>query len=163
MTRTRSPKVPRIRELVVQYRPHASGLVVDQRSITSPELAAGIVVPLLAREPYEKLVAVHLNCRRQVLGIQEIASGSLDNAAINVRAIVAAAIGEKNSHAVIIAHNHPSGDPTPSPDDLSLTRRIAAILKLFGVELADHIIVGDQAYVSFRNTGRMEYLGNDRS
>ena len=58
-----------------------------------------------------------------------------------------------NAAAIIVTHNHPSGDPSPSPDDMALTRRLVDSGKLIGVEVLDHIVIGDGRYVSFRELG----------
>jgi DNA repair protein RadC len=60
-----------------------------------------------------------------------------------------------NAAAVVLTHNHPSGDPTPSPDDMALTRRLVDAGRLIGVEVLDHIIVGEGRYFSFREGGRL--------
>jgi DNA repair protein RadC len=60
-----------------------------------------------------------------------------------------------NAAAIIVAHNHPSGDPTPSPDDAALTARLAAAGEMLGVPLLDHIVIGDARYFSFKEAGRL--------
>jgi DNA repair protein RadC len=60
-----------------------------------------------------------------------------------------------NAAAIVLPHNHPSGDPAPSPDDMALTRRLIDAGKLLGVDVLDHIIIGDGRYVSFREMGRL--------
>jgi DNA repair protein RadC len=59
-----------------------------------------------------------------------------------------------NAAAIILAHNHPSGDATPSPDDAVLTRRLRTAGEVMGIEVLDHLVIGDRRYVSFRDTGR---------
>src|SRR5436190_1422477 len=84
----------------------------------------------------------------------QMACDGLTRVDVPIRAIVAAALGA-NAHGVLVAHNHPSGDPEPSVGDRTLTRRIHAALELFEIELVDHLVVGAASYCSFQETGRM--------
>ena len=81
-----------------------------------------------------------------------VAQGTIDEAAVHVREILKRAI-ELGSAAIILVHNHPGGDPSPSRADIELTRSIAAALKVPGIALHDHIIVGAQGHVSLRAQG----------
>ncbi len=150
------PNGPRYaRELIVQYRVHPAGVLIDSKQITTAADAAAVVVPILRPQVQEVFLAIHLDAKRRLLGIQEVARGGVSEVHVAVRLILTAALGEKNSVAVILAHNHPSGDPNPSPDDVALTNRHAAALELVDILLVDHIVVGEASYVSFRETGRM--------
>jgi DNA repair protein RadC len=80
--------------------------------------------------------------------------GNLNTAVIEPRDVFReAALGA--AAAIVVFHNHPSGDPTPSPDDVELTRRLAAAGVLMGIDLVDHIILGDARYCSFKELGRL--------
>jgi DNA repair protein RadC len=150
-------KPPILRELIVQYRAHPSGILVDARQITDAAGAAAVLVPVLKDQPVELFVVLHLDAKRHVIGLQEIARGGLTEVHVPIRSILTGCLGSRNSHGVILGHSHPSGDCEPSADDLALTRRIKAALDLVEIDLVDHIIVGANRYVSFKETGRLRY------
>jgi len=142
------------RELQVTYRTHPARVLIDSNQITTAAQAAAVVVPILQTQTQEVFIALHLDAGRRLLGVQEVARGGLTRVDVPIRAIVAAALGA-NAHGVLVAHNHPSGDPEPSVGDRTLTRRIHAALELLEIELVDHLVVGAASYCSFQETGRM--------
>ncbi len=147
----------RLRELTVRYtlkRNDGGQPVVIGRAATTPRDAAAILVPLLQDEPSEVFAMLCLSTKRRVIAFHEVSRGSLDATLVHPREVFKAAI-LANAAAIIVAHVHPSGDPTPSPDDLALTRQLAAAGTLLGIEVLDHVIVGDHRYLSFRETGRL--------
>lgn len=148
----------RVRELIVQYRAHPSGAVIDGRQIADPTTAAAVLIPLLENQPQECFIVLHLDSRRHLLGVQEVTRGDLAECQPSIRTILTACLGERNSSAIVLAHNHPSGDPTPSPDDLSMTRQIIAAAAIFGIVVIDHLIIGHGSYCSLQATGRMNHL-----
>lgn len=149
---------PRVRELIVQYRAHASGAVIDSRQLGTPAAAAAVLVPLLENQPQEVFIVLHLDAKNHLLGVQEVTRGDLTECKPAIRTILTACLGEKNSAGIILAHNHPSGDPTPSPDDLRVTLEIQTAARIFGIPVLDHLIIGDRQYVSLQQSGRMKYL-----
>ena len=98
-------------------------------------------MPLLQHEPSEVFAVLFLSTRHHVLAYHEVGRGTLDTVLVTPREVFKAAI-LANAAAVILCHSHPSGDPTPSPDDVALTGRLAAAGTLLGIEVLDHIIVG---------------------
>ena len=124
------------------------------QNIGSPEDAASILVPLLRYETHEKFVVVLLNSKNNVLGIKVISEGSLNSSVVHPREVFHEAI-VNHAAAIICAHNHPSGDPTPSNEDLSLTNTLAAASKFIGICVTDHIVVGDSTYFSFKEHGNL--------
>ncbi|CAM4050701.1 DNA repair protein RadC [Paenibacillus alkaliterrae] len=100
----------------------------------------------------EHFVAVFLNTKNVVIGQETISIGTLNSALVHPREVFKAAI-RRGAASIIACHNHPSGDPTPSPEDISLTRRIAEAGEIIGIELLDHVIIADNNYVSLRETG----------
>lgn len=150
--------MPRVRELIVQYRAHPSGAMIDNRQITQPAAAASILVPLLEDQPQEVFIVLHLDARRHLLGVQEVTRGDLADCHPAIRTILTACLGERNSSAIVLAHNHPSGDPEPSPDDLAFTRRVIEAGKIFDITVIDHLIIGHGKYCSLQATGRMNHL-----
>lgn len=103
-------------------------------------------------EPVESLVALCLDQRHKVSAVHVVARGSLSGVETHPRHVFQAAL-VANAAAIIVAHNHPSGDAEPSRDDLALTRRLAGAGELLGVRLLDHLIVGAAGYVSLADRG----------
>jgi DNA repair protein RadC len=100
----------------------------------------------------EHFRALYLNTRNQLLGSDTIYVGSLNASHIRVGEIFRDAI-KRNCAAIIVAHNHPSGDPSPSPEDVEVTRQIAEAGDLLSIELLDHLVIGQQRFVSLRERG----------
>ena len=103
---------------------------------------------LLAGEQKEHFYTVLLNVKNQVLRTDLVSIGSLSTAVVHPREVFRNAIRESAS-SILLVHNHPSGDPTPSVDDMQLTYRLRDTGRVVGIEVLDHIIVGDRRYVSF--------------
>lgn len=106
----------------------------------------------LAGRDREHACILLLDTKHRVVGIHQIAMGTLNEVVIHPRDVFRPAL-QRGVHALILAHNHPSGDPTPSPADLALTRRLLEVARLTGVELVDHLIVGKGQTVSLRAQG----------
>ena len=110
------------------------------------------MLPAFGARPVEHFGVVLLDSRHRVLRTTLVAVGTLNAAAVAPRDIFReAALGA--AAAVIVFHNHPSGDPSPSPDDVELTRRLVAAGTLMGIDVVDHVILGDVRYCSFREMG----------
>ena len=97
-----------------------------------------------------------LTSKEQLICCTELGSGVVDNVSLNVRLVVESALKARAS-SVVLAHNHPSGNPSPSRDDELLTRRIREALQLVEITLDDHIIIGGQSYFSFADSGLLLY------
>ena len=106
----------------------------------------------------ESLYVVCLNSKNKVIGYSEIARGTLNTCAIDMRELVRIPI-LINAASVIILHNHPSGESQPSQDDIAITQRIKDSLSLFGISLLDHIVFGDDNYTSLSEKGLMDMGG----
>lgn len=143
--------MPRVRELIVTYRPHASGAIADRAALT-PAQSAAILVPMLENQAQEVALVLLLNTKYRVLGVHEVGRGNLTGGEMSPQIIYRAAL-LVNAAAIIIAHNHPSGDPSPSPDDCTVTRRIVDAGRILQVACIDHVIIGDQRYYSFKESG----------
>jgi DNA repair protein RadC len=100
----------------------------------------------------EHLRTVLLDTRNRVLSMPTIYVGSLNSAAVRVGEVFREAI-RANCAALIVAHNHPSGDPSPSPEDVQVTRQLVEAGSLLGVDVLDHIIIGHQRFVSLKERG----------
>ena len=119
------------------------------RSITCSADAANLLIPEMAFLEQEHLRLILLDARHQVLNIPTIYVGSLNTSVVRVGELFRAALKE-NASAIILAHNHPSGDSSPSPEDVSVTRQIVKAGQLLDIEVLDHIIVGGQRYTSLK-------------
>jgi len=124
----------------------------ERPSIHSPADAAAIVQFELSGLEQEALRVILLDTRNHVLDTVEVYRGSLNSSQVRVGELFKVAI-RRNAAAIIIAHNHPSGDPTPSPDDIAVTRAIIQAGKLLDVAVIDHIIIGAGRYVSLKERG----------
>ena len=145
-----------VRELHARYRlRRLSGWSLPLGPLHSPQDAARIFVTLLRDEVVEVGGLLCLSTHHHVIAYHEVSRGTVDATIMHPREIFKIAL-LANSSAVILGHNHPSGDVTPSPDDLAITGRIAAAGVLMGIELADHVIVSaDGTYLSFKESGRL--------
>ncbi|MCB9136592.1 MAG: DNA repair protein RadC [Anaerolineales bacterium] len=119
--------------------------------ISSPADAAALLQYEMSTLEQEELRVILLNTRNRVLGIETVYRGSINSAQVRVGEIFKMAI-RRNAPALILAHNHPSGDPSPSPDDVAITRTIVEAGKLLDIDLLDHLIVGS-TYVSMKERG----------
>lgn len=113
----------------------------ERAEISCPQDAANLVSAEMALLPQENLVALLLNTRNQVVGKRTIYIGTVNSSAVRPAEVLRPAIRE-NAPSIIVVHNHPSGDPTPSPEDIAITRDLAAAGKLMDIELLDHLIIG---------------------
>ena len=118
-----------------------------------PEAAAEWMSGQIASRPQEHMIAAYLNTRQKLIGWSVIAIGTINRASVEPRAILQVGLA-LNAAGFILSHNHPSGDPTPSAEDLAFTRRASEAGDIVGVRLIDHLIVGDGGrWVSLRRRG----------
>lgn len=117
--------------------------------VEGPEDAHGIFGPLLEDLDQEAVAVLCLGARHQPLHVDIVALGSLNSAAVHPREVYRTAVAV-NAAAVVLAHNHPSGDPEPSEDDVRLTRRLQRCGETLGIELLDHLVIGAARWVSLR-------------
>ncbi len=150
-----TPSVQRVRELVVSYRPFRYQLPVNGTA-SCPREAARLAATILADTTVEKVLALHFNTKHRLIGIHIVSVGTLDASLVHPRDVFQAAY-LSNASALVIAHNHPSGDPTPSGEDRALSDRLRQAGELLGVTLLDFVIVTDPIdgfrYHSFRESG----------
>lgn len=141
---------PCVRELRVTYTPTSSGPLPP---VGGPGSAAAILQTRLEHEPVEVCVVLLVNTKHRLLGVHELGRGTLDSCVVHPRDVFKAAI-LGNAAGVIIGHNHPSGEPEPSPDDVAPCARLRNAATIIGIDLLDFIIVGDGRYYSFQEMGR---------
>jgi DNA repair protein RadC len=126
----------------------------QRRAIRNPDDVVAILKDELLKTDQEKLISVMLNAKNVVIGIEVVSVGSLTASIVTPRELFKSAI-LASAAAVIISHNHPSGDPTPSLDDTRLTERISKAGEILGIKLLDHVIIGELGTYSFSNAGRL--------
>jgi DNA repair protein RadC len=130
-----------------------SNLAYDDRySIRSPEDGANYVMNDMRFLSQEHFVCLYLNTKNQVLHKQTIFIGSLNASIVHPREVFKEAF-RRSAASIICIHNHPSGDPTPSREDIEVTKRLVECGKIIGIEVLDHLIIGEKKYVSLKEKG----------
>jgi len=124
----------------------------ERPAINSPADAASLVQYEMSALEQEHLRVLLMDRRNRVLEIVEVYRGSVSSSQVRVGEIFKEAV-RKNASAVIVVHNHPSGDPTPSPDDVAVTRAIIQAGKLLDVDVLDHLVIGQGKWVSLKERG----------
>jgi DNA repair protein RadC len=124
----------------------------DRVIVHSPEDAADLVQYEMSSLEQEQLRVLLLNTRNHVLGVRIIYQGSLNSSQVRVGELFRPAIRE-NAAAIIVVHNHPSGDPSPSPDDVAITKAIIKAGKLLDIQVLDHLIIGRGRFISLNRRG----------
>jgi DNA repair protein RadC len=130
---------------------HAPGARVQLRT---PRDAAAFLLPAFGSRLVEHFGVVLLDSKHRVLRTTVVAVGTLNSTVVLPRDVFREAMLGAAA-AVVVFHNHPSGDPSPSPDDVELTRRLAAAGTLVGIDVVDHIVLGDVKYCSFKEMGHL--------
>lgn len=135
-----------VRERMIQIKPRPA--------IHNSDDVVAILQDELLKADREKLVCVMLNAKNVVIGMDIVSVGTLTSSLASGREIFKSAI-LLNAAAIILSHNHPSGDATPSREDIHLTERISKAGEILGIRLLDHIIIAEQGNYSFSNAGRL--------
>ena len=149
--RAKSAQVLAAVELGRRTLSHAPSARVQLRT---PREAAAYLLPQFGSRPVEQFGLVLLDTKHRVLRATVLAIGSLNATGVQPREVFReAALG--SAAFIVMFHNHPSGDPSPSPDDMELTRRLVAAGLVMGIEVVDHIILGDVRYWSFKEMGQL--------
>ena len=124
----------------------------DRIVVRSPADAANRLISEMGMLEQEELRVILLDTRNNLIATQTVYKGSLNASIIRTAEVFREAI-RRNAAAIIVAHNHPSGDPNPSPDDVSVTRCIISAGELLDIEVLDHLIIGQQRFVSLKERG----------
>ena len=120
--------------------------------VVTPGDAAELLMPDMMLLEQEHMRLILLNSRHEVIATPTIYKGSLNTAVVRVAEVFKDAL-RQNAAAIVVSHNHPSGDPSPSPEDIRVTRSFVEAGKLLGVEVIDHVIIGHNRYVSLKERG----------
>lgn len=125
------------------------------RRVASSKDVDAALRPLLAGEPVEHFIALLLDAKHRPMGTITLAIGGLTSCAVELSSVFGAIL-RRGAAAVVFAHNHPSGVPVPSPDDMTLTRRLKQGGEILGIEVLDHVIIGREGFYSFLDAGELE-------
>ncbi|BCN94191.1 UPF0758 protein [Thiomicrorhabdus immobilis] len=136
-------KYVQLRAVLEMSRRHFESGLQKTDAFTSPELVAQFLSHELAHQSRERFGILLLDQQHQLIRLQILFEGTLNQAEVHAREVVKSAL-EHNAAAVILTHNHPSGDPSPSQADIQLTKSLSQALKLIEVRTLDHIIIGDK-------------------
>jgi len=124
----------------------------DKPLVKTPDDVVSVVKSKLRGKKKEHFLALLLDTRSQLIKVSEISIGSLDTSIVHPREVFKEAISA-SAASVIFAHNHPSGDPEASEDDIELTKRLAKAGEIVGIDVLDHIIIADKKYLSLKREG----------
>jgi DNA repair protein RadC len=145
--------IPAKRVDIVSIRMVKEGsLLYKNRNITSPNDAYNLIKEFLESSDREQLIVCCLDTKNQPTAISIVSIGSLNSSIVHPRELFKSAI-LSNAASIIVAHNHPSGNPEPSSEDINITKRLNECGNLLGIDLIDHIIIGDVSYVSLKEKG----------
>ena len=126
----------------------ASAKPLEKIHLSCPQDVADFLMPRLRYAAKEQFVVILLNNKNKVIGTEAVSEGSLSSSIVHPREVYAPAILH-HAAAIMVAHNHPSGDPKPSTEDTEVTRVLARSGKVLGIPMIDHVIIGDGNYYSF--------------
>ena len=126
----------------------------DRQPSYDPDAFGHALVTACSHHVQERLGAAFLDSRHRILRQREIYVGTINHAAVSTRDVIRHAL-EENATAVVLYHNHPSGDPSPSAEDLMFTRKMVESLRLCDIDLADHIVIGANRFYSMRQRGQI--------
>lgn len=135
-------------------RRHACTDKGDKQRISSPEAAYEHIYPMVRDERVEHFIVLLLDTKNHLLKTVKVSKGSINANVVHPREVFRPAILE-GADSIIVAHNHPTGDPTPSQNDIDITRKLKETGTMCGIELYDHLIIGDSRYLSLKEQGLM--------
>ena len=124
----------------------------DRAVISCPDDVANLLAAEMSTLDQEHLRLVLLDTKNHVTGVSEIYIGKVSSSVVRAAEVFRPAVRD-NSAALVVVHNHPSGDPTPSPEDIGITKQLRSSGDLLGIELLNHIILGDKRHVSLKEQG----------
>jgi DNA repair protein RadC len=127
----------------------AAALPEERPEITRPDDVAGLLMTEMSLLDQESLRVVLLNTKNRVVGIREIYRGNVNSARVRPAEVFRDAVRETCT-ALIVVHNHPSGDPTPSPDDIAVTRDLVAAGELLEIDVLDHLVIAGGRFISLK-------------
>ncbi len=142
-----------LREIEVRYKFTEIDCDITGRKLESPELVYA-AFNFLKYEAKEKFIVINLNNQHGIMNYEVVASGTVNSIKLRPCEVLRTAI-LLNAPAIILVHNHPSGYPDPSNSDIAITNKIVECGKLLGIDVLDHIIIGESNFVSLKQLGKM--------
>ncbi|NLJ78751.1 MAG: DNA repair protein RadC [Tissierellia bacterium] len=121
----------------------------DKIKVNSPQVLVDLLMEKMRYLKKEHFKVAILDTKNQIISIERISIGNLNASIVHPREVFNAAI-RRSANAIILIHNHPSGDPTPSSEDVNITNRLIEAGSIIGIKVLDHIIIGDNRYISFK-------------
>lgn len=147
--RVKAAQILALGEVCRRYMGYKS---IKTLKVTSPINVVDIFMEEMRVLNKEYLKVIVLDTKKNIITIKDISIGSLNSSIVHPREVFIEAI-KSGGDSIIICHNHPSGDPTPSKNDIQVTKRLCECGKLMGIDLVDHIIIGDRKYESLKEKG----------
>lgn len=129
-----------------------SSFLYENRKITSPKEAVSLLRKFLDESDREQFIVCCMDTKNQPTSINVVSIGTLSSSLVHPREVFKSAI-LGNSASIIVAHNHPSGDPSPSKEDIDITERLKEAGKIIGINILDHIIIGNDRHISLKEKG----------
>jgi DNA repair protein RadC len=126
----------------------------ERPRLGTPRQIAALLLPQFGARPVEHFGLVMLDTKHRMLRVRIVSIGCLDSTVVHPREVFREATAA-SAAAIVLFHNHPSGDPGPSPDDVALTARMVRAGEVMGIDVLDHIILADQQYFSFAESGQL--------
>lgn len=123
----------------------------EKKKVSSPLDIVDYFMADMCRLKREHFKIAMLDTKNHIIGVEEISVGNLNSSIVHPREVFKEAI-RRSSSSIILVHNHPSGDPTPSREDINITRRLTECGELLGIKVLDHIIIGDMKHISLKET-----------
>jgi len=121
---------------------------MPKKKITSPRDFFDLFNPVFKEEPVEIFIVAWLSSANRIIGFEKVSVGNLNSSIVDPRSVFRSAI-VSNAASIIVGHNHPSGNPEPSEEDISITKKLVESGKVLGVHVFDHLIFADDTYTSF--------------
>jgi DNA repair protein RadC len=148
----RAPSVRRIVSMFTYQIAEGPITLAYGRSLRAPSVAHDLACSVLKDCPTEEFWAIHLDGKHRVVGMAQVSVGTLTTSLVHPREVFGSAV-RLAAAALVVVHNHPSGDPEPSMEDLEVTQRLVEAGKILGIPLLDHIVSGETSFVSLRSRG----------
>lgn len=125
-----------------------------KEQLNSPDIVAEFLMPQMRYLDREVFKCLYLNRKNCLKFVEDISIGGLTSSIVHAREVFKPAV-KRSAASIILAHNHPSGDPSPSKEDIEVTKRLVSAGQVLGISIMDHIIVGDNRWVSLKQSGQM--------
>ena len=145
--------MPILREIEVIYRFRNISCDITGRKLESPELVYA-AFNFLKYEAKEKFIVINLNNQHSIMNYETVATGTVNSIKLRPCEVLRTAV-MLNAPAVILLHNHPSGYPDPSKSDIAITNKIVECGKLLGIDVLDHVIIGESSFASLKQLGKI--------